>query len=100
MGEPYVFPYLPLLVIRVVTINKLTSSVHGSAPDLEGQGIANPIASIRSAALLLSSLGYVESATKINAAVDAVLMEGRYLSPDIGGKATTEQVTEAILKKL
>jgi homoisocitrate dehydrogenase len=45
-------------------------------------------------------LGYVESATKINAAVDAVLMEGRYLSPDIGGKATTEQVTEAILKKL
>jgi homoisocitrate dehydrogenase len=100
MGEPYVFPYLTLLVIRVVMINKLTISVHGSAPDLEGQGIANPIASIRSAALLLSSLGYVESATKINAAVDAVLMEGRYLSPDIGGKATTEQVTEAILKKL
>jgi homoisocitrate dehydrogenase len=100
MGEPYVFPYLTLLVIRVIMIKKLTISVHGSAPDLEGQGIANPIASIRSAALLLSSLGYVESATKINAAVDAVLMEGRYLSPDIGGKATTEQVTEAILKKL
>ena len=81
-------------------VRPLTTSVHGSAPDLEGKGIANPIASIRSAALLLSSLGYVESATKINAAVDAVLMEGRYLTPDIGGKATTEQVTEAILKKL
>lgn len=81
-------------------VRPLITSVHGSAPDLEGKGIANPIASIRSAALLLSSLGYVESATKINAAVDAVLMEGRYLTPDIGGKATTEQVTEAILKKL
>ena len=54
----------------------------------------------RSAALLLSSLGYVESAVRINAAVDAVLQEGKYLTPDIGGKATTEQVTDAILKKL
>ena len=97
MGEPYV-QFISYSSFRYKEV--LTGSVHGSAPDLEGQGIANPIASIRSAALLLSSLGYVESATKINAAVDAVLMEGRYLSPDIGGKATTEQVTEAILKKL
>ncbi|WRT67873.1 uncharacterized protein IL334_004847 [Kwoniella shivajii] len=74
--------------------------VHGSAPDIEGQNIANPIASIRSAALLLSSLGYVEPASRINAAVDAVLAEGQYLTPDLGGKATTSDVTDAILKRL
>ncbi|WWC96195.1 hypothetical protein V866_003062 [Kwoniella sp. B9012] len=74
--------------------------VHGSAPDIEGQNIANPIASIRSAALLLSSLGYVEPASRINAAVDAVLTEGQYLTPDLGGKSSTTDVTEAILKRL
>ncbi|WVF68701.1 hypothetical protein IAT40_003473 [Kwoniella sp. CBS 6097] len=74
--------------------------VHGSAPDIEGKNIANPIASIRSAALLLSSLGYTDSAAKINAAVDAVLVEGQYLTPDLGGKASTTDVTEAILKRL
>ncbi|WVN85119.1 uncharacterized protein L203_100261 [Cryptococcus depauperatus CBS 7841] len=74
--------------------------VHGSAPDIEGKNIANPVASIRSAALLLSSLGYVEPAAKINMAVDAVLSEGRYLTPDLGGRSTTTDVTEAVLKRL
>ncbi|KIR36138.1 homoisocitrate dehydrogenase [Cryptococcus deuterogattii MMRL2647] len=74
--------------------------VHGSAPDIEGKNIANPIASIRSAALLLSSLGYVEPAAKINAAVNAVLVEGQYLTPDLGGKSSTTEVTEAVLKRL
>ncbi|WWD18554.1 hypothetical protein CI109_103007 [Kwoniella shandongensis] len=74
--------------------------VHGSAPDIEGKNIANPIASIRSAALLLSSLGYIEPAAKINAAVDAVLAEGKYLTPDLGGKSSTTDVTDAILKRL
>ncbi|WWC70857.1 uncharacterized protein I206_104809 [Kwoniella pini CBS 10737] len=74
--------------------------VHGSAPDIEGQNIANPIASIRSAALLLSSLGYVEPAARINEAVDAVLSEGQYLTPDLGGKSSTTDVTDAILKRL
>lgn len=67
---------------------------------LNAHAVTLILCSGRSAALLLSSLGYVESAIRINAAVDAVLFEGQYLSPDIGGKATTEQVTEAILKKL
>lgn len=75
-------------------------SVHGSAPDIEGKNIANPIASIRSAALLLSSLGYIEPAAKINAAVNAVLVEGQYLTPDLGGKSSTTEVTEAVLKRL
>lgn len=54
----------------------------------------------RSAALLLSSLGYIEPAAKINAAVDAVLLEGQYLTPDLGGKSSTSDVTEAVLKGL
>ena len=54
----------------------------------------------RSAALLLAHLGYTAPANRINAAVDAVLREGQYLTPDLGGKAKTTEVTDAILKKL
>lgn len=54
----------------------------------------------RSAALLLAHLGYTAPANRINAAVDAVLREGQYLTPDLGGRAKTTEVTDAILKKL
>jgi homoisocitrate dehydrogenase len=74
--------------------------VHGSAPDIAGKGIANPIASIRSAALMLSSMGYTDAANRINVAVDQVIREGTVSTPDLGGKSTTVEVTEAILKKL
>ncbi len=73
---------------------------HGSAPDIMGQGIANPIATIRSAALMLEFLEEPEAAAKIYAAVDANLEEGRLLSPDLGGTASTEQVVEDILRRL
>ncbi|RSH91074.1 homoisocitrate dehydrogenase [Saitozyma podzolica] len=72
--------------------------VHGSAPDIEGKNIANPIASIRSAALLLSSLGYYGPAARITSAVDRVLLEGKHMTPDLGGRSTTTDVTEAVLK--
>jgi len=74
--------------------------VHGSAPDIAGQGKANPIASIRSAALMLEYMGYTEPALKIYTAVDQVIREGKYLTPDLGGSATTTQCEEAILKKI
>ncbi|PWN97342.1 Isocitrate/isopropylmalate dehydrogenase [Tilletiopsis washingtonensis] len=74
--------------------------VHGSAPDIAGQNKANPIASIRSAALLLEYMGYPEPALKIYKAVDDVLREGKYLTPDLHGSATTTQCEEAILKAL
>ncbi|KAF8307010.1 Isocitrate/isopropylmalate dehydrogenase [Clavulina sp. PMI_390] len=74
--------------------------VHGSAPDIAGKGIANPIASIRSAALMLTHLGYDEAAKKLDLAVDAVLRRGDVLTPDLGGKSTTDQVTNAVLKEL
>ncbi|KAL5530609.1 LYS12 [Sanghuangporus sanghuang] len=74
--------------------------VHGSAPDITGKGIANPIASIRSAALMLHTLGYGDAASRIDRAVNQVLREGQYLTPDLGGSAKTDEVTKEILKRI
>lgn len=73
---------------------------HGSAPDIMAKGIANPIATIRSAALMLEFLEEPDAAAKIYAAVDANLEDGKLLSPDLGGSASTEQVVEDIIKNL
>lgn len=73
---------------------------HGSAPDIQGKGIANPIATIRSTALMLEFQGEEQAAAKIYAAVDANLEEGRLLSPDLGGTAKTEEVLEDIMRRL
>ncbi|KAK4700298.1 homoisocitrate dehydrogenase, partial [Phenoliferia sp. Uapishka_3] len=75
--------------------------VHGSAPDIANimPSIANPIASIRSAALMLEFMGFTESAAKIYDAVDSVLRAG-LVTPDLGGKMTTDQVTDAVLRAL
>ncbi|KAF8351158.1 homoisocitrate dehydrogenase [Amanita rubescens] len=74
--------------------------VHGSAPDIVGKGIANPIASIRSAALMLRHLEYSTAAYRLDNAVDQVLREGTTLTPDLKGKSTTQEVLDAVLKKL
>ena len=95
MGEPCV--HSP--VIRYLNDATL-SSVHGSAPDIAGKGIANPIASIRSAALMLRHLGYSTAADRLDIAVDQVLREGTTLTPDLKGKSTTQEVLDAVLKKL
>ena len=73
---------------------------HGSAPDIQGKNIANPIATLRSVALMLEFLNEETAAAKIYAAVDANLEEGKLLSPDLGGTATTTQVLEDILRRL
>ncbi|KAJ1657532.1 homoisocitrate dehydrogenase [Dispira simplex] len=73
--------------------------VHGSAPDIAGQRKANPIAAIRSAALLLENMGLPGPASDIYNAVEATLQAG-YKTPDLGGSATTEEVTEAVCKYL
>lgn len=75
-------------------------SVHGSAPDIEGKNIANPIAAIRSAALMIRHLGYTDGADRIDLAVEQVIREGDALTPDLGGISTTGDVFEAVLKKL
>ena len=75
-------------------------SVHGSAPDIVGQNIANPLASIRSAALMLQHMGYNDAAMKLYLAVDHVIREGRVLTPDLGGNASTQEVTSEVLKQI
>ncbi|KAF8974631.1 mitochondrial NAD-homo-isocitrate dehydrogenase LysB [Flammula alnicola] len=74
--------------------------VHGSAPDIEGKGIANPLASIRSAALMLRHLGYVKGADRLDLAVNQVIREGKVLTPDLKGTSTTTEVLEAVLRQL
>ena len=73
---------------------------HGSAPDIEGKGIANPIATLRSVALMLEFLEQEDAAARIYQAVDANLAEGRLLTPDMGGKAGTEEVLQDVIGRL
>ncbi|KAI1614571.1 mitochondrial homoisocitrate dehydrogenase [Exophiala viscosa] len=73
---------------------------HGSAPDIEGKGIANPIATIRSVGVMLEFLDLPEAANVVYEAVDKNLGEGKFVSPDLGGKASTEEVLNDILKNL
>ena len=74
--------------------------VHGSAPDIAGKGIANPIAAVWSAALLLDHLGEADAAAAITEAIAAVTARGAVLTPDLGGAATTTQVGDAIVAAL
>ncbi|KAF2861573.1 Isocitrate/isopropylmalate dehydrogenase [Piedraia hortae CBS 480.64] len=73
---------------------------HGSAPDIEGKGIANPIATIRSTALMLDFMGKGEAAAAINEAVDAHLVDAEVQTPDMGGKASTEDVVNDVIKRM
>lgn len=80
---------------------------HGSAPDITGRGIANPVATILSAAMMLDWLGdraddkaATEVAQNMNEAVEAVLSQGETLTPDLRGGSTTAEVTAAVVKAL
>jgi len=74
--------------------------VHGSAPDIAGKGISNPLAAILSAGMLLDHLGYAKSAKAVRAAVGAVLKAGRPRTPDLGGEDATKDVADAVLAAL
>jgi len=74
--------------------------VHGSAPDIAGKGIVNPLATVLSAAMLLDHLEMADAARDVENAVAAVLAEGHARTPDLGGSSRTEEVTEAVLEKL
>ena len=73
---------------------------HGTAPDIAGRGIANPIAAILSAGLMLEELGEPEAARLAQEAVADVVREGSTLTPDVGGAATTQEVGNAVAKRL
>src|SRR5437588_4819125 len=82
------------------TFPSMFEPVHGSAPDIAGKGIANPLAAILSAGLLLDHLGLAKSAAAVREAVAAVLKARQVLSPDLGGTATTETVAAAVLEQI
>lgn len=73
--------------------------VHGSAPDLEGRGLANPLATIRAAAAMVRHLGFQETAAGIETAVESVIASGD-VTLDLGGKLGTREVTDAVIASL
>ena len=74
--------------------------VHGSAPDITGKGLANPLAAILSGAMMARHLGQEEAAEALERAVARTLEEGEVLTPDLGGSASTEEVGDAALEAL
>src|SRR5207248_396121 len=82
------------------TFPSMFEPVHGSAPDIAGKGIANPLAAMLSACLMLEHLGLDRSAAVLRTAVAQVLKSGKARTPDLGGTATTNDVTAAVLAAL
>jgi methanogen homoisocitrate dehydrogenase len=77
----------------------LFEPVHGSAPDIAGKGIANPMAAVLSAKMLLEWAGKPDAAMAVQQAVDGAISDGK-LTPDLGGRSSTGEVRDAILKHL
>lgn len=78
----------------------LFEPVHGSAPDIKGEGIANPTAMILAAIMMLNHIHEQAAATRISAVLRQVLQRGDSLTPDLGGVATTKNFAEAIVKEI
>ena len=74
--------------------------VHGSAPDIVGKGIANPLATVASVSMMLEHLGETGAGAAIDAAMTRVLADGRVKTPDLGGRGTTRQMTDAVIAAL
>ena len=75
-------------------------AVHGSAPDIAGQGIANPTALLQSGILMLRYLNEREAADRVENALMTVLKEGKVRTRDIGGTAKTAEYADAIIRKI
>jgi isocitrate dehydrogenase (NAD+) len=78
----------------------LFETVHGSAPDIKGKNIANPSAMIQAAVLMLRHLSEKAAANRIALALERVLMRGEVLTRDLGGSATTQKFSEAIIREI
>ncbi|MBI5167365.1 MAG: tartrate dehydrogenase [candidate division NC10 bacterium] len=74
--------------------------VHGSAPDIAGKGIVNPLAAILTAGMMLEFLGEARAAASVKQAVEKVLVEAEVRTPDLGGSSKTSQVGEAVVSKV
>jgi len=75
-------------------------AVHGTAPDIAGKGLANPTALMQSGVLMLAHLGEREAAARMQKAIQQVYAEGRHLTGDVGGKASTSEFTGAVIRAM
>jgi isocitrate dehydrogenase (NAD+) len=75
-------------------------AVHGTAPDLAGKNVANPSALTFAACMMLDHLGDGARADRIRAAVESTIRDGRTITHDLGGTATTDEFTDAVIAKL
>ena len=74
--------------------------IHGSAFDITGKGVANPVATFWTAAMMLEYLGEAPAAARLMTAVERVTADPSLHTPDLGGSATTRQVTDAVITAL
>ena len=77
----------------------LFEPVHGSAPDIAGQGIANPVGAILSAAMMLDWLDLMDAGSRVREAVEGALQEG-HATPDLGGTLSSVQMTDRIIERI
>jgi tartrate dehydrogenase/decarboxylase/D-malate dehydrogenase len=82
------------------TTPSMFEPIHGSAPDIAGKGVANPIAAIWAGAMMLQHLGQVAAHDRILSAIESVLSDERVKTPDLGGRATTADMTRAVTAAL
>jgi len=75
-------------------------AVHGTAPDIAGKGLANPTALMQSAVLMLAHLGEIEASKRLSAAIYQEYAEGTNLTRDVGGKASTSEFTDSIVRRV
>jgi len=75
-------------------------AVHGSAPDIAGRGLANPTALMQSAVLMLGHIGEREAANRLRKAIERTYSDGRHLTGDVGGNATTGDFTDAVIANM
>jgi isocitrate dehydrogenase (NAD+) len=75
----------------------LFEAVHGTAPDIAGRGIANPTALVLSGVMMLLHMGETAAAERVQAGVERVYREGKWLTRDVGGKASTKEFTKAVV---
>ena len=75
-------------------------AVHGTAPDIAGKGVANPTALLLSSAMMLEHMNFIKEGLQIRNAVTNVIGEGKWITRDLGGKATTKEYTDAIINAL
>src|SRR3954464_5431963 len=82
------------------TFPSMCEPIHGSAPDIAGKGIANPIGAIWAGAQMMHHLGHADIHDRMLGAVERVVANGRIRTPDLGGTATTKQLADAVVKEI